>query len=117
MDNEKIKKCICKKDFYYKGVSFQDGPEPVFNKKLFDKGKIYEYYIEDEVIKTHYFDTSGSVWVYYNKDGEMGEKGIRFKYKGKVQKFGNEFRKYFCDERVLKLKKIKKVSDKQNTLW
>lgn len=90
--------CYCKKDFYSK---FDN------NKRLFEKGKLYNIRYENDVIS----GVNSTVWVIYNKNGNITSSGCRFhtiKNKKNIASLAN-FYHFFMSERTSKLKIIESL--------
>jgi hypothetical protein len=93
--------CYCSKDCYF---DFDRKIDSVSNtgRIIFESGKGYEFFYEDE----------NSIWVYYDKTGKPGSQGCRFwvntKY-GKLVGFDEYFNKIML--RKLKLEKLNRISD------
>lgn len=96
-----IKKCYCKKEFkatLWLGES----------KVVFEQGKYYYYYIEDDINMVYDFTNYYCAWVIYGKSQSYG---LRFHQKKNENKIGelNNFYDYFENDRLKKLEKINSV--------
>ena len=91
---ENLEVCRCIKDVFH--ISYR----PISNEIAFEKGKYYQYFIEDEY----------SFWVYYDKDGGLGESGYRFVSDKVVDRsLTRSFKEHFIYGRFLKLKELEKI--------